>query len=454
VVMACNNYEIIDLGVMTPAEKIIDRAVEEKADFIGLSGLITPSLEEMVNVASEMQRRGVQIPLLIGGATTSEIHTAVKIAPVYNYPVVHVKDASRSTSVLQKLGMRGVDDSWVREVDDKYNGIRDEFLKKQTARVLMGLEEARANRAVPDFEKNAVPAPLRPGLHIFDNYDLKKISEYIDWTFFFFAWKINGRYPVVFDDPVKGKEARRLFEDARYYLNEIIDRQLIRARAVVGLYPAFSRGDDIVLRYNDKEESGSVVFNFLRNQEFKKDGKPNMCLSDFVAPEGSGVRDHAGLFVVTAVPNAEKMQMYAHDDYGTIMIGILSDRLAEAFTELVHEKVRREIWGYAADEKLTVEDMLKTRYKGIRPAPGYPACPDHTEKGKLFTMLGAGKNAGVVLTENYAMNPVSSVSGYIFAHEESAYFNVGKIGEDQLEDYARRKDMSINEARRWLAPNL
>jgi len=454
VVMACNNYEITDLGVMTPAEKIIDRAVEEKADFIGLSGLITPSLEEMVNVAAEMQRRGLQIPLLIGGATTSEIHTAVKIAPVYKYPVVYVKDASRSASVLQKLGMRGKDDSWVREVNSKYSGIRDEFLKKKSARVLAGIEEARANRAVIDWKNTFVPAPARPGLHIFDNYDLKKIAEYIDWTFFFFAWKINGKYPAVFDDPVKGEEARRLYDDARYYLDEIIDRQIIRARAVVGIYPAFSRGDDIVFSYNDKPEAGSVVFSFLRNQEVREGGKPNLCLADFVAPEGSGISDHAGLFVVSTVPDGEKMKVYAHDDYGLIMTGILADRLAEAFTELVHEKVRREIWAYAADEKLTVEDMLKVRYRGIRPAPGYPACPDHTEKGKLFMMLGAEKNAGVTLTENYAMSPVSSVSGYIFAHEESAYFNVGKIGKDQMEDYARRKGMSIDEARRWLAPNL
>ncbi|MEA1886005.1 MAG: methionine synthase [Bacteroidota bacterium] len=456
VVMACNNYEIIDLGVMSPPDKIIDRAVEEKADFIGLSGLITPSLEEMVAVATEMQRRGLQIPLLIGGATTSEIHTAVKIAPVYKHPVVHVKDASRSTTVLQKLGMRHSDDSWVREVDSKYRGIRDDFLARQAGRSLLSIGEARANRLVIDWsDPDAVaPAPARPGLHIFDNYDLKKVSEYIDWTYFFYAWKITGRYPDVLDDPVKGDEARKLHDDARYYLDEIIDRQMVRARAAVGIYPAFSRGDDIVYRYDDKPDSGSFVFNFLRNQEVKEGGKPNLCLSDFVAPGDSGVKDHAGLFVVTAVPDAEKMKVYANDDYGLIMIGILADRLAEAFTELVHEKVRRDIWGYARDEKLTVEDMLKGRYRGIRPAPGYPACPDHTEKSKLFTMLGAGRNAGLSLTENYAMRPVSSVCAYIFAHKEARYFNVGRIGNDQLADYARRKEMDIEEARRWLAPNL
>ncbi|MBS0010741.1 MAG: methionine synthase, partial [Bacteroidales bacterium] len=463
VVMACNNYEIIDLGVMTPAAEIIDRAVEEKADFIGLSGLITPSLEEMVNVATEMQRRGLQIPLLIGGATTSEIHTAVKIAPVYKYPVVHVKDASRSTGVLQKLGMGGGGASaWAREVAARYAGLREDFLRKEASRVLLKIEEARARRFVPEEWAAVAPPPARPGLHVFDNYDLKKISEYIDWTFFFFAWKINGKYPAVFDDPVKGDEARKLHDDALYYLDEIISRRIISARGVVGLFPAFSRGDDIVMLPGaEPGETGSLgssgasgasglVFNFLRNQEVRDDGRPNLCLADFVAPEDAGVADHAGLFVVSAVPDNEKMKVFAHDDYGMIMIRILADRLAEAFTELLHEKVRRDLWGYASGENLSVQDMLKQRYAGIRPAPGYPACPDHTEKGKLFMMLDAEKNVGVRLTENYAMDPVSSVSGYIFAHEQASYFNVGRIGEDQLRDYARRKGMTEAEARRWL----
>ena len=454
VVMACNNYEIIDMGVMTPAHEIIDRALEEKVDFIGLSGLITPSLEEMVNVATEMQRRGLQIPLLIGGATTSEIHTAVKIAPVYKYPVVHVRDASRSTTVLQKLGIRETDKSWLDNLNKKYLGLRQDFLSKQEKRLFVTLEEARANRAVTDWKRTAVYPPEKPGLHVFDNYNLKKIADYIDWTFFFFAWKINGKYPAVFDDPVKGDEARRLYDDALYYLDQIIDKKIIRARAVVGLYPAYSKGDDMVLKVNKGSGDEYVVFNFLRNQEQKKDGLPNLCLADFVAPGETGLYDHAGLFVVTALTDEEKIKAYTHDDYGEIMIRILADRLAEAFAELVHEKVRKDLWGYAADENLTVPDLLKQRYAGIRPAPGYPACPDHTEKGKLLGALGAEKNAGVTLTENYAMIPVSSVSGYIFAHEKASYFNVGKIGEDQLEDYARRKNMKIDDARRWLGSNL
>ena len=454
VVMACNNYEIVDLGVMCPAATIIDKAVEEKADFIGLSGLITPSLEEMVNVASEMQRRGLEIPLLIGGATTSEIHTAVKIAPVYSYPVVHVKDASLSVTVLSKLGMRGSDDSFVQETGKKYRGMRDEFMRKQADRKLLSIVEARANSFHWLPGEGVAPPPARPGLHIFDNYDLKKIAAYIDWTFFFFAWKINGKYPAVFDDPVKGDEARKLYDDALFYLDEIIGRKMIRARAVTGLYPAYSSGDDIVFRTGEGPGSPDVVFNFLRNQEVHKDGRPNLCLADFVAPEGSGMDDHAGLFVVTAVPDEEKMQVYASDDYGMIMIRILADRLAEAFTELVHEKVRKDLWRYAPDENMTREDLLRQKYRGIRPAPGYPACPDHTEKGKLFMMLDAERNAGVSLTETYAMRPVSSVSGYIFAHERASYFNVGRIGEDQLKDYARRKGMNESEARRWLSSNL
>ncbi len=454
VVMACNNYEITDLGVMAPAQEIIDKALEINADFIGLSGLITPSLEEMVNVAAEMERRGVRIPLLIGGATTSEIHTAVKIAPVYNYPVVHVKDASRSTGVLQKLGIRNTDNTFVREIEEKYKVMREDFFKKKESRTLVSIEEARKNKEKVDWSKYDICPPDNPGLHIFDHNDLKKIAGYIDWTFFFFAWKINGKYPDIFDDPVKGDEAKKLYDDALHYLDEIIRKDIIRARAVVGIYPANSRGDDIVFRYDNSEGTSEVLFNFLRNQEMKKNGKPNYCLADFVAPEDTGITDYAGLFVVSADPDEKKMKMYKNDDYGTIMIRILADRMAEAFTELVHQKVRREIWAYAKDEDLTVDDMLKLKYKGIRPAPGYPACPDHTEKGKLFMMLDAERNAGVSLTENYAMVPVSSVSGYLFAHEQSLYFNVGRIGEDQLTDYARRKGISLAEARKWLAPNL
>lgn len=454
VVMACNNYEIIDLGVMVTADTIIKTAIEEKVDFIGLSGLITPSLEEMVNVAAEMNRRGLNIPLLIGGATTSEIHTAVKIAPVYNFPVIHVRDASRSTSVLQSLGMRDRDSSFVNEVARKYSSLREDFLLKQKSRDLLTLTEARANRLVIDWNSEMIFSPAKPGLHIFDHYDIAEVARYIDWTFFFFAWKINGRYPQVFDDPVKGDEARKIFDDATLLLKEIIDKKIIRARAVAGIFPSNSRGDDVVIYNNETEKEEVMVFNFLRNQERKEKGLPNLCLADFVAPEESGMVDYTGAFVVTAEPDEEKMKEYADDDYSTIMIRILADRLAEAMTELLHEKVRKDIWGYEPGEKLSIEDILKIRYHGIRPAPGYPACPDHTEKEKIFRILDAEENSGVGLTESYAMVPVSSVSGYIFATASSSYFNVGKIGNDQLEDYAGRKGMSIEKAMEWLAPNL
>jgi 5-methyltetrahydrofolate--homocysteine methyltransferase len=454
VVMACNNYEIIDLGVMVPADKIIEKAIEEKVDFIGLSGLITPSLEEMVNVASELNRRGLNIPLLIGGATTSEIHTAVKIAPVYNFPVVHVKDASRSTSVLQSLINREGDNSFAGDIKAKYNRMREEFLSKQKSRDLLPLDKARANSLKIEWNRESIFKPRKPGIHIYDYYDIEEIARYIDWTFFFFAWKINGKYPQVFDDPVKGDEARRIFDDAQVLLQELIDKGVIRARAVTGVFPANSKGDDIVIYNNEEEKREVMVFNFLRNQERKESDLPNLCLSDFVAPKESNLIDYLGAFVVTADPDEEKMKEYLEDDYKTIMIRIITDRLAEAFTEVIHMKLRKEIWGFDPDEKLSVEEMLKLRYNGIRPAPGYPACPDHTEKGKLFNLLNGEENCGVTLTESYAMKPVSSVSAYVFAPEQSAYFNVGKIGNDQLEDFAARKGMSIQEAREWLAPNL
>lgn len=454
VVMSCNNYEIIDMGVMVPASEIINRALEEKVDFIGLSGLITPSLEEMVNVATEMQRQGVDIPLLIGGATTSEIHTAVKIAPVYKLPVIHVKDASRSTVVLQKLMSEGRNNSFEREVADKYKKIREEFLGKQQKRDLLSLEEARNNRLKIDWNKKMIYPPDKPGLHVYENYDLNEVVRYIDWTFFFFAWKLNGKYPAIFDDPVKGEEARKLFDDAEHWLKVIIDEEIVRVKGVIGIYPSNSRGDDIFLYPDPESKDVAIVLNFLRNQEKKSDLKPNLCLADYVAPDDSGLIDYTGAFVVTAEPEPAKMKKYEDDDYGTIMIRILADRLAESFTELLHEKVRTSIWGYIKEEKLDLEDMLRLKYLGIRPAPGYPACPDHTEKGKLFDLLDAEENIGVELTESFAMNPPSSVSGYIFAHKQSAYFNIGKIGEDQLKDYAERKGMTVEEASKWLAPNL
>ena len=454
VVMSCNNYEIIDLGVMVPAKKIIDTAVSEKVDIIGLSGLITPSLEEMVHVASEMERLGVKIPLLVGGATTSEMLTAVRIAPAYSSPVVHVKDASRSTVVLQKLLGKETKEEFAGEVAGRYKTLRDDFEGKKGKRELLSYKEAQANSFKTDWHSSFVSEPAEPGVHVYDNYPLGEVIDYIDWTFFFFAWKINGKYPAIFEDPLKGEEARKLFDDSRHWLKVIIDDQIVAARGVTGIFPAASRGDDLLIYSDPSRESVAMVFNMLRNQEKRDDGRANMALSDFVAPEGSGIEDWAGAFVVTAEPDGKKMKKYLDDDYATIMIRILSDRIAEAFTELLHEKVRKRIWGYAPDEKISVDEMLRLGYRGIRPAPGYPACPDHTEKGKIFDLLDAEENIGVTLTESFAMNPPSSVSGYLFSHPESTYFNVGKIGRDQLSDYAHRKGMSEDEAARWLAPNL
>ena len=453
VVMACNNYEITDLGVMVPAERIIDTALEVKADFIGLSGLITPSLEEMVNVAREMERRRINIPLLIGGATTSEIHTAVRIDPAYSGVVVHVKDASRSTAVLRAVSGRDADSSFVDGVKDKYAALRDDFARRESTRDLIPLKEARSNRWSPAWNSSMITPPAVTGVVRYDDFAIDEVREYIDWTFFFFAWKLNGKYPQIFDDPVKGEEARKLYGEAQQYLDLITSEKLIRCRAVSGIFPAVSDGDDVVIVADDDRNAEIRRLVFLRNQERKREGH-NLCLSDYVAPRESGLTDYAGAFVVTAEVNEERLREVAGDDFATIMIRILADRLAEALAELVHMKVRRESWGYAAGETISVEDMLKIRYRGIRPAPGYPACPDHTGKRDIFDLLGAEEATGVILTESYAMSPVSSVCGYIFAAEESAYFNVGKIGTDQLEDYARRRGITTEEASQWLAPSL
>ena len=453
VVLSCNNYLVTDLGVMSPSEKIIDTALSEKADFIGLSGLITPSLEEMVHVASEMERRKVTIPLLIGGATTSEIHTAVRIAPAYSGPVIHVKDASKAAGVLSSL-LKEDNRDYVNSIAGKYRKLREDHNARHNERKLLSIIEARRNRFVTDWKAPDLFEPLKPGYHIISDVDLNELSKYIDWTFFFFAWKLNGKYPAIFSDPLKGEEARKLFDDATHYLQEIINRKIITAKAVFGLYPAVSEGDDVLVFKGKQEADPKTVFRFLRNQEQKENGVPNLSLSDFIAPRASGLKDYLGVFVVTAGINEEKYSLYKEDDYATIMIRILSDRIAEAAAEWLHEKIRKEYWGYAADEKLTLEDMLAIKYRGIRPAPGYPACPDHTEKRALFDLLGAEAAIGAALTENFAMTPPAAVSGYIFSHPASTYFNIGKIGSDQLKDYAERKNMTVEEAARWLAPNL
>jgi 5-methyltetrahydrofolate--homocysteine methyltransferase len=453
VVLSCNNYEIIDLGVMVTAEKIIDTAIKENVDFIGLSGLITPSLEEMVHVAAEMERRKITLPLLIGGATTSEIHAAVKVAPAYSNTVIHVKDASKAAGVLSAL-LQKDNSGFVSAIRDKYKKMRDDHNSRQAEKNLLSLSEARKNKYVTDWQAIKLFEPVKPGLHVLNEIDLNELAGYIDWTFFFFAWKLSGKYPAIFSDPVKGVEAKKLFDDAQMYLNKVIKEKLLTARAVFGLFPAVSDGDDVTV-FSDKSKTEiKSVFRFLRNQETKEKGVPNLSLSDYIAPETTGLIDNIGAFVVTAALDNEAFGKYKEDDYATIMIRILSDRLAEAAAEWLHEKIRREYWGYAGQENLSIEELLKLKYKGIRPAPGYPACPDHTEKRILFDLLGAEKMIGAELTENFAMVPPASVSGYIFSHPGSTYFNIGKLGSDQLKDYALRKNMTIDEAARWLAPNL
>jgi len=468
VVLSCNNYEVIDLGVMVPSEKIIDTAITENADIIGLSGLITPSLEEMVHVASELERRKLTLPLLVGGATTSEIHAAVKIAPAYSRPVIHVKDASKAAGVISQL-LRDDNSQYVSSVSAKYSRMRDEHKSRREERKLLTINRARENKLVTDWNKTELTEPLKPGHHVLYELDLKELVNYIDWTFFFFAWKLSGKYPAIFSDPVKGSEARKLYDDAQFYLNEIISRKIIAAKAVFGLYPAVSDEDDVIVYpeniplsfplsrerlFKGGINSRETVLHFLRNQEQKDKGVPNLSLADFIAPESSGKVDNLGVFVVSAFINENVISNYKDDDYAVIMIRILSDRIAEASAEWLHEKIRKEYWGFAPDENLTVEEMLAVKYRGIRPAPGYPACPDHTEKRVLFDLLDAEKTIVAGLTENFAMTPPASVSGYIFSHPASSYFNIGKIGQDQLKDYASRKNMTIDEAARWLAPNL
>jgi 5-methyltetrahydrofolate--homocysteine methyltransferase len=453
VVLSCNNYEIIDLGVMVPAEKILDTAIQEKVDLIGLSGLITPSLEEMVHVASEMERRKISLPLLIGGATTSEIHAAVKVAPVYSNTVIHVKDASKAAGVLSSL-LQKDNSSYVLSIKEKYRKLKEDHDAHREIKNLISLEEARKNKYFTDWQTFKLYEPEKPGVHVFDDIDLNDLKEYIDWTYFFFAWKLSGKYPAIFNDPVKGAEAKKLFDDAQIYLKKVIEQKLLTAKAVFGLFPAASDSDDVKVFSDANKEKIQAVFTFLRNQEVKEKGVPNLSLSDYIAPESAGINDWIGAFVVTAAIDNEGFGKYKEDDYATIMIRILSDRIAEAATEWLHEKIRREYWGYAKGEDLSADDLLKLKYKGIRPAPGYPACPDHTEKQVIFDLLGAENAIGAGLTENFAMTPPASVSGYIFSHPGSTYFNLGKIDSEQLKDYAKRKKFTYDEAAKWLSPNL
>ncbi|MBJ6117716.1 methionine synthase [Pontibacter sp. BT310] len=457
VVLACNNYEVIDLGVMVPLDKILSEAEAHKVDIIGLSGLITPSLDEMVYVAQEMERRGLKIPLLIGGATTSRVHTAVKVAPQYSGPVVHVHDASRSVTVVSSL-LSSDRDKYIAEIKAEYQKLREDHLSRTKDRAFATIAEARANKYKVDWNTTQPTKPSFIGNKTYTNYPLSEIVPYIDWTPFFHAWELKRQYPKILNDPELGVEATKLFADAQEMLQEIVDKQLLEARAVVGFYPANVEADDTIEVYAD-DSRGNVLteFHTLRQQGKKGANVPNLAFSDFIAPKETGVPDYIGGFVVSAGFGIEKLlEKYQaeHDDYKSIMVKALADRLAEAFAELMHAKVRKELWGYAPEENLSNEDLIRENYKGIRPAPGYPGCPDHTEKITLFNLLDAERTSGVILTENLAMYPTAAVSGLYFSHPESKYFGLGKIGEDQVADIAHRKGMPKEELERWLSPNL
>jgi 5-methyltetrahydrofolate--homocysteine methyltransferase len=454
VVLACNNFDIIDLGVMVPAAKILQTAIDENVDIIGLSGLITPSLEEMVHVAKEMNRRKMNIPLLIGGATTSEIHSAVKIDPNYAPPVVHVKDASKSVGVVANLLSVDQKRKFTQIIKEKYAAIREKHESNRLQGKFISLTDARQNKIKIDWETSPLYKPSFLGNKYFTDYDLAEIRKYIDWTFFFHSWRISGKYPAIFDDPVKGEEAKNLFDDANRMLDEIVNKKMLRANGVIGFYPAVSIGDDVEVLHSKKPVA---TFCFLRNQQQKPKDVPNLSLADFIAPKESNREDYIGGFAVTTGIGLEKqVKQYEaeNDDYSAIMIKILADRLAEAFAELMHRRVRQEFWGYAPGEDLSIEEVLREKYQGIRPAPGYPACPEHSEKRVLFDLLQAEEKTGITLTENFAMYPAASVSGYYFARPQAQYFNLGKISKDQVKDYAKRKNLPIAEVERLLNVNL
>jgi 5-methyltetrahydrofolate--homocysteine methyltransferase len=489
VVLRCNNFDVVDLGVMVPAQKILEAAIAEQADIIGLSGLITPSLEEMSHIAKEMQRQAFHVPLLIGGATTSRAHTALKIEPHYKSPTVWVKDASRAVGVAQSLISKELVDNFMTKIRAEYAEIRERHKDRGPGKRLVSLEHARGQRFDGGWADYVPPAPRQPGITVFDDYDLATLRATIDWTPFFSTWELAGHYPAILDDAVVGPQARELFRDANAMLDRIIREKWLTARAVIGLWRAHAVGDDVEVldpalagaewptthrdvgsadsrlerlpagrdRGSEKASRKIATLHFLRQQADKPPGRPDFCLADFIAPKGTGREDWIGAFAVTAGIGIEQHVARfeaEHDDYNAILLKALADRLAEAFAEHLHQRVRREFWGFAADEQLTNADLIAEKYRGIRPAPGYPACPDHTEKGALFALLDAERNAGVKLTESYAMYPAAAVSGYYFAHPGAQYFVVGRVGKAQVVDYARRKGWTLAEAERWLATNL
>jgi len=458
VVLQCNNFEVVDLGVMVPVKKILDTAREKNADVIGLSGLITPSLDEMVHNAKEMQRQGFTAPLLIGGATTSQTHTAVKIAPAYEGATIHVKDASRAVGVVQNLVSEGRKADYAGRIAAEYETVRRKHAGRRSKTKMAALERARANRMKIDWGGYAPPKPNVLGVRTFDDYPLEEIRPYIDWTPFFHSWQLKASYPKILDDPEKGEEARKLFADAQELLDRAISEKWLTARAVFGLFPANALPNDSFEVYADESRERVLThLHFLRQQKQKPPGRPNHSLADFVAPKETDLEDHIGLFAVTAGLGADEAALRfeeENDVYNAIMVKALADRLAEGFAELMHRRVRREFWGYAADETLDTEAIIREEYRGIRPAPGYPACPEHTEKRTLWELLDAEANAGIALTESCAMSPGAAVSGYYFSHPESRYFGVSDIGRDQAQDYAERKGWTLQEAEKWLSPNL
>lgn len=451
VVLACNNYDIIDMGVMVPAEKILEKAIEEDVIAIGLSGLITPSLDEMVHVAKEMQRREMNIPLLIGGATTSRIHTAVKIDPNYTAAVVHVLDASRSVPVVGDLTSENSKDQFFESIKAEYTELREAHANRQTSKSYLPYQEAVSNKLFLNWDEYEPVKPKELGNIVFDDYSLEEIRKYIDWTPFFQTWMLKGKYPQIFDNQVIGVEAKKLFDDANSMLDEIISGRLLKAQGVIGLYAANAEGDDVYLHEYDQK------FHFLRQQGKKGKDLPNLSLADFVCPKEYNKQDYFGGFAVTTGIGLEELVAryeQDHDDYRSIMAKALADRLAEAFAELMHQNVRKEHWGYATDEQWNNEELIKEKYQGIRPAPGYPACPDHTEKKTLFKLLKVEESIELKLTESCAMYPGAAVSGFYFGNPDAKYFGLGKVNKDQVIDYAERKGYDLEEMEKWLAPNL
>lgn len=455
VVLGCNNYEIVDLGVMVPAEKIIQTAIEEKVDVIGLSGLITPSLDEMVYIAQELERQNLNFPLLIGGATTSKAHTAVKIDLKYKNAVVHVNDASRAVNVVSSLlGDRNKE--YVDDLKSEYSEFREKFLNRQVEKDYVSIEEARQNKFKIDWENEEIFTPNQLGITVVENQDLRELLPFIDWSPFFRSWDLHGKYPNILEDEVVGDQAKELFKDAQVILKRILDEKLLTAKAIFGIFKANSNEADDILIFDENNDQ-KTKFITLRQQAQRSKGKDYLALSDFIAPESSGKIDYMGAFCVTTGFGTDELaQEYekANDDYNAIMVKALADRFAEAYAEFLHKKVRTEYWGYANQENLTNEELIAEKYKGIRPAPGYPACPDHLEKHTIWELLKVEENIGVYLTESLAMFPTASVSGYYFGSPHAKYFGLGKIAEDQLKDYSVRKGISLQEARKWLNPNL